>query len=499
MRISLKLAVVFALFGAAIAGGFQYSRVKSTRGEMYAGQARLAEVSLSAVKALLETSRAQGGDYSEVSKGLRELQGSGIASVLVKDARGRWVVWRSGTLTAQRQTHSGMPLHLVTDGYYDVEAPVKLGRRGQGLVQASFDISGLEGRLRDLETDAFGSGLLAFLATTLAAWLIGTWFGTKIERLVPKLEALSRDPERFRSLKTPSTGDEIARLVTAFNRMGEFLKAETQRRHIAEREKAELSAMLVHDLKTPLTVIHSGISLLQDQLSQDVVAVERRSRPPAQAKPGLPLRRKSDQPNRRTFELLKMSADRLHRMVEDVLQLSRLEEVGELREVSSVDLAELARACAKDFQLVVAERGQKLHLAVPPDALPIRVQGDGPLLRRVLDNLVHNAVEHTQPGGAIRVKVEVSSATARVEVSDAGPGIPAEARADIFRKFFQKDLKRHVGNVGLGLALCQKAVQRHGGKIGVEDAKPKGACFYFTLPLASGEKALSEDKPQRPE
>ncbi|MBI4679474.1 MAG: HAMP domain-containing histidine kinase [Elusimicrobia bacterium] len=362
MRISLKLAVVFALFGAAVAGGFQYSRVKSTRGEMYAGQRQTAEVALSAVKALLETSRAQGGEYGEVSKGLRELHGSGIASVLVKDGRGRWVVWRADSVAAQRQAHPGVPLDDVADGFYDVEAPVKLGRKGEGIVQVSFSIQPLEARLRELETDAVGSGLLAFLATTLAAWLIGTWFGTKIEGLVPKLEALSRDPERFRSLKPSGSGDEIARLVAAFNRMGESLKSETQRRRVVEREKAELSAMLVHDLKTPLTVIHSGISLLQDQLSQDQVAVERRARPAAPKTGSAPMRRRFDQPNRRTFELLKMSADRLHRMVEDVLQLSRLEEIEELREVAPVEMAELARATTKDFHLVVAERGQRIEL-----------------------------------------------------------------------------------------------------------------------------------------
>jgi signal transduction histidine kinase len=62
--------------------------------------------------------------------------------------------------------------------------------------------------------------------------------------------------------------------------------------------------------------------------------------------------------------------------------------------------------------------------------------------------------------------------------------VPAEARGDVFRKFFQKDVKRHVGNVGLGLALCEKVVLRHGGTIGIGDALPKGARFYFTLPAA---------------
>jgi signal transduction histidine kinase len=106
------------------------------------------------------------------------------------------------------------------------------------------------------------------------------------------------------------------------------------------------------------------------------------------------------------------------------------------------------------------------------------------LLRRVLDNLVHNAVEHTPANGTIRIGLKSSDGHARMSVSDGGPGIPAEARPELFRKFFQRDMKRHVGNVGLGLALCLRAVQRHGGTIGVEDAHPRGACFYFNLPLA---------------
>ena len=72
----------------------------------------------------------------------------------------------------------------------------------------------------------------------------------------------------------------------------------------------------------------------------------------------------------------------------------------------------------------------------------------------------------------------------RQQRPDAGPGVPPDAREHIFRKFFQKDVKRHVGNVGLGLALCEKVVLRHGGIIGIDDAKPKGARFYFTLPAA---------------
>jgi signal transduction histidine kinase len=236
------------------------------------------------------------------------------------------------------------------------------------------------------------------------------------------------------------------------------------RRHELEAERSELSAMLVHDLKTPLTVILSGIALLQDQMAERASG------------------RDNTDASKRTFDLLNSSADRLQRMIEDVLQLSRLEEMPDLPK-QPVDVAATARALAKDFSLIARSRQQNLMLEVP-ETLKLPVSGDALLLRRVLDNLVHNAVEHTPSGGSIVIEAWQEEGLARLSVSDSGPGIPEEARERIFQKFFQKDMKQHVGNVGLGLALCQKVVQRHGGSISVEDAQPKGACFSITLPLA---------------
>jgi signal transduction histidine kinase len=243
--------------------------------------------------------------------------------------------------------------------------------------------------------------------------------------------------------------------------MGATLKAETERRRELEAEKRELSAMLVHDLKTPLTVIRSGIALLGENAPMSGGKRE----------------------HARTYELLEMSTLRLQRMVEDVLQLAKLEEAASLENLGMVDMRALATGCAKDFELVVADRKQTLELKLD-DEVPPPVLGDWALLRRVLDNLVHNAVEHTPPGGRIKIGVRPEDGGVTVEVSDSGPGVPAEARGDVFRKFFQKDVKRYVGNVGLGLALCEKVVLRHGGTIGIGDAVPKGARFYFTLPAA---------------
>jgi signal transduction histidine kinase len=396
-----------------------------------------------------------------------------VAYVLVRDRGGRRLVGRSDdTRSRNHQPHPRLPIDRVTDGYYDLEMPVDLGARGRGTLQIGYNTAPLEAQLQELGSQAVRLAVMAFLAITLSAWLIGMWFGLRLKKLVPRIEALPRDPEGFRPISWVLGGDEISRLVEAFNRLGASLKIETQRRREVEREKQELSAMLVHDLKTPLTVIRSGVTLLQEQVGDF-----------KDADGGRPRQARGSGSFKRTFELLEMSAQRLQRMVEDILQLARLEEVSGLRERAPVDMAAMARACAKDFEIIVTERRQKLALKIPKGELP-PVLGDPSLLRRVMDNLLYNAVEHTPAEGTITLAVTGEGGQVRVSVADSGPGVPPEARADLFRKFFQRDLKRHVGNVGLGLALCEKVVRRHEGLIGIEDAVPRGACFYFTLPSA---------------
>jgi signal transduction histidine kinase len=468
MRLSVRLSLVLASIGAVIAGGLVARQVQKSRAEAYARQERLGAVTLDAVEALV-AAQARQGRFIELGRDFAGLvRQADVATIVVRDRRGRRLVGRSDdpSLLA-REPRPGRPLSAVDDGIYDVEGPVDLGARGKGTVTVGFRTAKLEERLRAVAAEGVGATVTSLLALALAAWLLGTFAGERIERVVARIEGLASDPEKFRPLRADGlAGAEVSRLAAAFNRMGASLKAETARRRELEAEKRELSAMLVHDLKTPLTVIRSGIALL------------------AEVAPSGPDGRRE---HARTYELLEMSTARLQRMVEDVLQLAKLEESAELQRVDVVDLTALARSCAHDFGLIAADRRQTLELRLDQPAPP--VLGDPALLRRVLDNLVHNAVEPTPSGGRIAIGVRPDGAGVTVEVSDSGPGVPPEARGDVFRKFFQKDVKRHVGNVGLGLALCEKVVSRHGGTIGVADAEPKGAKFFFTLPSPEAEAA----------
>ena len=463
MRLSRRLALIFALFGAAIVGGLVTWHVRQSRREAYAQAERLGSVTLEAVRALVQA-QAHQGRFIELGRNFADLvRQADVATIVVRDRKGRRLVGRSddpGLLA--REPRPGRPIADADDGLYDVEGPVDLGARGKGTVAGGFHTERLEARLREAAAAGVGAGVTSILALALSAWFIGMFAGERIERVVARIESLSADPEKFRPLRADGMGGaEVSRLASAFNRMGASLKGESGRRRQLEAEKRELSAMLVHDLKTPLTVIRSGISLLAE----------------VAPKPG------GKREHARTFELLEMSVLRLQRMVEDVLQIAKLEESAALQRLDVIDMKALASDCSRDFALVAADRRQRLELRLSPDPAP-PVLGDPALLRRVLDNLVHNAVEHTPAGGVVAIGVRPEGAGVTVEVSDSGPGVPEEARADVFRKFFQKDVKRHVGNVGLGLALCEKVVRRHGGTIGIGDALPRGARFYFTLPGA---------------
>lgn len=473
MRLSHRLTLVFSLFGVAITGGFQYSHLREVRGVAYERERRLSEAAAAAVKSLVEA-QYRSGSAGRLGRSVDELvRQTDIAAISVFDTKGNRLFHRFDDQKLDgRRPHPGVPLEAVADGLYDLEKPVDLSGR-PGLLEIGIRTAPLEQGLREIGGRAVRLAVMAMLAIMIMAWLIGTWFGLRIEQIVPRVEGLARDPLAFKPLRGAPHDDEVSRLAAAFNGLGASLKAETLRRRELEREKQDLAAMLVHDLKTPLTVIRSGIALLQEQLSDpDGPGPAPKPRAPGRAPAGT---------QERTFQLLEMSTKRLQRMVEDVLQLARLEEVSGLRERAPVELGAMIEACAKDFALVVADRKQRIAVKLPKEPLP-RVPGDGALLRRVLDNLVHNAVEHTPTGGLVTLAGETREGRVRLSVCDSGPGVPPEARADLFRKFFQKELKRHVGNVGLGLAFCEKVVLRHDGVIGVEDAQPRGACFYFELP-----------------
>jgi signal transduction histidine kinase len=223
-----------------------------------------------------------------------------------------------------------------------------------------------------------------------------------------------------------------------------------------EKLRDDLTHMVVHDLRNPLSVIFGFLDLLEDRDAQNLSAITR---------------------DYATFA--RLSAEELRNMISAILDVSKLG-AGEMRFLlETCDLAMLIRALLATTQPLPSNRTVTLDAPEPSPT----VLSDSGLTRRVLQNLLSNALRYTPSGGNVCIAVTSSSSEARVSVTDAGPGIAPEYHQRIFEKFGQvEDLSNRTGT-GLGLTFCKLAVEALGGRIGVESEVGKGSTFWFTLPL----------------
>lgn len=172
----------------------------------------------------------------------------------------------------------------------------------------------------------------------------------------------------------------------------------------------------------------------------------------------------------------------LHRLTEQVFELARLE-AGDVEWATvEADLGHLLRETADQLEAPAAEREVSVSVATDADMPAVLVAPD--MVLRLVVNLVQNAIEHTPPGGRVRLAARSGDeAFVEVEVSDTGSGIPKPDREMIFEPFFRGDRSRTGSGTGLGLSIARGIVEAHGGRIGLEEAD-RGTCIRFTLPVA---------------
>lgn len=238
----------------------------------------------------------------------------------------------------------------------------------------------------------------------------------------------------------------------------ERLSVEKQALEQIEEARRALLRSVSHDLRTPLATIRAITSDLRDGPSYDAGVRDE------------------------LLDLVGDEAERLDRLVANLLSMSRIEAGALHPELQAVDLAELVDAAAQRLSRVLREL--RLEVRIPGD-LPL-VEVDYVLADQVLANLIENAARHSPPGGVIEVGACCVDGVAgvggmvEVSVSDQGPGIPVDERRTIFEPFRRGSESR---SSGLGLAICKAVVEAHGGSIAVEDAEGSGARFSFTVPV----------------
>jgi PAS domain S-box-containing protein len=226
-----------------------------------------------------------------------------------------------------------------------------------------------------------------------------------------------------------------------------------------EQVREELTHMIVHDLRNPLSSIMSSLELIRMALKDPMT--------------GIPL----DQ----LFAVAQRSGERLFSLIDSILDVARLESGRAELMWQSIDVRELVEEALEQVRPVAIGREIYLESGLP-ESLPTLI-GDRGLLLRTLVNLLDNAIKFTPPEGRIRVEInQLSPDTLLFAVSDTGPGIPVEYQQRIFDRFARIP-DRHVQGTGIGLTFCKLAVESHGGRIWVESRPGEGATFKFTLPL----------------
>jgi signal transduction histidine kinase len=174
------------------------------------------------------------------------------------------------------------------------------------------------------------------------------------------------------------------------------------------------------------------------------------------------------------------SSRRASRLVESLLDLDRLETNRAVLNMSQASIGALVAEAVEEIHPTAEAKGQLLRMELAPKLPTLEIDVD--MIRRVLINLLENAIKYTRSGDQITVKADARDGELIISVADSGPGIPAEDLDKIFDKFTRVTKDDRPKGLGLGLAFCRLAVEAHGGKIWVESEEGKGSTFSFTLP-----------------
>ncbi len=265
-----------------------------------------------------------------------------------------------------------------------------------------------------------------------------------------ELEWRGSQPRSFQVNAAEITGGGIQGMILVFHDMTRIRELESTRK--------EFVANVSHELRTPLSLIKGYVETLLDGAKDD---------------PAVALR---------FLHTIARHTDRLTYLIEDLLTISRLESGAAVHNPQPVPLFELASRTVEDLASRASERRMELRNEIPPQ-LTARVDSDR--VQQVFFNLIDNALKYGRPETPITLGArQLSPGFLEAWVRDEGPGIPLDAQARVFERFFRvdKNRSREQGGTGLGLAIVKHIIQSHGGEVRVQSEPGRGATFYFTVP-----------------
>jgi two-component system, OmpR family, phosphate regulon sensor histidine kinase PhoR len=263
--------------------------------------------------------------------------------------------------------------------------------------------------------------------------------------------------ERYKVVVTPLGTGSVAGTLVCFENISHL--------HAAGLMRRDFVANVSHELRTPLTAVIGFIETLRGPARNDPEAQDR------------------------FLEVMLKESQRMNRLVDDLLSLSRVEAAERQRPSDPVSIREIVEASASSLAKQVQEAKVEITFDIPDS--DIELQGDRDQLRQVTNNLLENALKYGAQGGLIRIKVHEAEHDAllrakavRIDVMDSGPGIDPTHLPRLTERFYRIDehRSREMGGTGLGLAIVKHIVSRHRGRIEIDSTKGKGSRFSIIIP-----------------
>lgn len=340
------------------------------------------------------------------------------------------------------------------DGSNVASAPIMVDGEKVGTVLVR--VPGSETLLTKFDEDfrdkSYNAMIFAALIALIIAMVMGAIFARTIAAPVKKItNAAKALKEGDYSARTGMTGsDEIARLGNMFDLMADSVESN-------RKLERRLVTDVAHELRTPLMAIQSTVEAMIDGVFK---------------------------PDAERLETLNSEVQRLSRLVDALLKLSRLESRTKPIEQKKVDLTEMLSSVVQTHQAYIHDAGLNLEFEYDPH---VYVFGDADLLRQATANLISNAVRYTPEGGTITIMARKGDLMGQIVVKDTGIGLTPEEAKLVFQRFWRADSgrARATGGLGIGLSVVKEIVEQHNGWVRVEGRPNEGACFTIYIPLYS--------------
>lgn len=425
------------------------------------------------------------GDITELNRQVSALANYSGASVLVVNDRGSVLAWSGPGMGMGRGMgrgrmgimHGGVPFTAETikevlqgngvvrrehNPYFQLEViqvgiPVEKNGQVSGAVMIQAPVAPMVNNLLALHHAGFYALILGALAATILALILARNIVGPVLKMNRVAKAMAEGD--YGSQVPVQSGDELGMLANSLNKLSARLKQKIDELNRLDSTRREFVASVSHELRTPLTIMQGYTEALIDGMARD--------------------KSQRDQYLQNILE----ETLRLRRLVEDLLNLRRME-IGQVSvSIKKADIREICRRVVARFNGIVEGRGQKLILDVSETEL--NAMADEDKLEQVLINLVDNALRYTQAGGEVGVRASREGSFIKVMISDRGPGVPEEEQALVWERFYKADRSRsrNLSGSGLGLAIARAIIELHGGEVGVSSTPGKGATFWFKIPV----------------